>query len=271
LSKLDALVHAGPIFQSIFPIDCEVLVVDAKGVFQGITHAKTFTVKAEIGDTAQQGGAIQESLATRKQVAKILPKELYGTMVKSISCPIIENGELIGATAVFISLTNQHSLQETAQAIAATSQEMTATSEELAATAATLSNTLNDLKELGHGVITEIKQTDEILKFVSDVAVNSNLLGLNAAIEAARAGELGRGFAVVADEIRKMADNSSRSVTDIRSIIDNIQTRSIKIIDGVSNASQIGEQQALAAQEIASAMEQLARAAGNVEKIAEIL
>lgn len=271
MSSLDAMIYAGPIFQSIFPIDCEVLVVDAKGVFQGVTHAKTFVAKAKIGDIANQGGAIQECLAKRKQVAKILPREMYGTPVKSISYPIIENGELIGATAVFISLTTQQTLQEAAQTIAATSQEMAATSEELAATAATLSNTLNDLKELGQSVMDEIKQTDEILKFVSDVAVNSNLLGLNAAIEAARAGEEGRGFAVVAEEIRKMADNSSRSVKDIRSIINNIQTRSNNIIDGVNSASQIGEEQAAAAHEISSAMEQLARAAGNVEKIAEIL
>jgi len=271
MSRLDPMVYASPIFQSIFPIDCAVLVVDAKGVFQGIAYPKTFTVKAKIGDVAATGGAIQESLAVRKQVERILPREMYGTPVKSISYPIFENDELIGATAVFICLSNQQTLQEAAQSIAATSQEMTATSEELAATAATLSNTLNDLKELGQGVIAEIKQTDEILKFVSDVATNSNLLGLNAAIEAARAGELGRGFAVVAEEIRKMADNSSRSVNDIKRIINNIQTRSINIIEGIGKASQIGEQQAAAAHEISTAMEQLASAAGNVEKIAEIL
>jgi hypothetical protein len=271
VSKLDGLVYAGPIFQSIFPIDCAVLVVDEKGIFKGISHPKTFTIKAGVGDSAARGGAIQESLAVRSQVSKILPTEMYGTPVKSISCPIFENGELIGATAVFICLSNQQTLQETAQAIAATSQEMTATAEELAATAANLSDTLNNLKELGQGVITEIKQTDEILKFVSDVAANSNLLGLNAAIEAARAGEQGRGFAVVAEEIRKMADNSSRSVNDIKRIIHNIQTRSNNIIDGVNNASNIGEQQAVAAHEISLAMEKLASAAGNVEKIAEIL
>ena len=269
--SLNSLIYAGPIFQSLFPIDCEVLVTDAEGAFVGVTHAKTFTIKADIGSKAASGGAIQESLATKKMTTKILPKEMYGSVVKSISFPIIELGKVIGSVALFISLTNQHLLQNTAQTIAATSQEMTATSEELAATASTISNTLNNLDALGQNVIKEINKTDEILKFVSDVSQNSNLLGLNAAIEAARAGEHGRGFAVVAEEIRKMAVNSSQAVTEIKGIVNTIQAQSSKIIDGVGDASRLGEHQAKAASEISSAMEQLAQAAINVEKMSEIL
>lgn len=269
--SLESLIYSGPIFQSLLPIDCEVLVVDAEGAFVGISHAKTFSVKSEIGGKAASGGAIQESLQTKKMTTKILPKEMYGTVVKSISIPIIEQGNVIGAVALFIGLANQQLLQNTAQTIAATSQEMTATSEELAATASTLSNTLNNLDALGQNVIKEITKTDEILKFVSDVSANSNLLGLNAAIEAARAGEHGRGFAVVAEEIRKMAVNSSQAVTEIKGIVNNIQAQSAKIIAGVGEASTLGEHQASAANEISSAMEQLAEAATNVEKMSEIL
>lgn len=269
--SLQSLVYAGPIFQALFPIDCEVLITDAEGVFVGVYHAKTFTIKAEVGGKAASGGAIQESLTTKTMVTKILPKEMYGDVVKSISFPLMEQGTLLGAAAIFISLTHQHLLQNTAQTIAATSQEMTATSEEMAATAATLSNTLHNLDTLGQGVIKEIKKTDEILKFVSDVSANSNLLGLNAAIEAARAGEHGRGFAVVAEEIRKMAVNSSQAVQEIKGIINNIQDQSTKIIEGVGQASSLGAQQAAASQEISSAMEQLSQTASSVEKMAELL
>lgn len=269
--SLQSLTYAGPIFQALFPLDCEVLITDADGVFIGINHAKTFSIKAEIGGKAVSSGAIQESLQTRKMTTKILPKEMYGLVVKSISFPVIEQGTVLGAVALFISLTNQQLLQNTAQTIAATSQEMTATSEELAATASTLSNTLTNLDALGQNVIKEINKTDEILKFVSDVSANSNLLGLNAAIEAARAGEHGRGFAVVAEEIRKMAVNSSQAVTEIKGIINNIQAQSSKIIAGVGEASSLGEHQASAASEISSAMEQLSEAAINVEKMSEIL
>lgn len=51
------------------------------------------------------------------------------------------------------------------------------------------------------------------------------MLGLNATIEAARAGEHGKGFSVVATEIRKMASNSSSSIIDVETIINNIKSK----------------------------------------------
>jgi len=68
------------------------------------------------------------------------------------------------------------------------------------------------------------KEIENILHFIASISKQTNLLALNAAIEAARAGEAGRGFSVVADEIRKLAEQTSNSVTRITGIVKGVQS-----------------------------------------------
>jgi heme-based aerotactic transducer len=74
------------------------------------------------------------------------------------------------------------------------------------------------------------QQIHQIVSIVTSIAEQTNLLALNASIESARAGEHGKGFAVVAQEVRKLAEETKKSIANISTFIGDIQ----KQIESVS-------------------------------------
>ena len=272
ITMFDSLVKSAEIIKKIIPLDCCIMICNKEGLIVKFVGAESFDMNVREGSGVAKGGSLGECIATAKIVHKAIPKEAYNVPIKAIAVPIFDNNNvLIGGIATGISLANQEALLDSAQIIAATSEEMTATTQELAATATHLSSGLDDIQSIGNSVINEVKKTDDILRFVSDVAANSNLLGLNAAIEAARAGEHGRGFAVVAEEIRKMAVNSAEAVNDIKDILNNIRKEVEILKNKVEENSSMAERQATATQEIAKDMESLAASAIEIEKVAQII
>ncbi|MFD2672692.1 methyl-accepting chemotaxis protein [Marinicrinis sediminis] len=123
------------------------------------------------------------------------------------------------AKEMFIHVENITSLSEKADA-------STVTGDERISRVVDQMNQINDrASEIMSKMDTLSRLSKDILKVVGvleEIADQTKLLSLNAAIEAARAGEEGKGFGVVASEVRKLAENSGKSVKEVEDIVQRI-------------------------------------------------
>ncbi len=107
------------------------------------------------------------------------------------------------------------------------------------------------------------QEISKSLGVITDIAAQTNLLALNAAIEAARAGEAGKGFAVVAEQIRKLAEGSRKSASEIDTLVEDVKKDTSSASSAIANMASIVERGKNATFEASDAFKNIASSSGQ--------
>jgi methyl-accepting chemotaxis protein len=184
--------------------------------------------------------------------------------------------------------------QELSGAVAAASEQASANvqsvasaTEEMSSSVGEISRQVHESSKIAAEAVKQAEKTDarinelsqaagrigDVVKLITAIAEQTNLLALNATIEAARAGEAGRGFAVVASEVKQLASQTAKATEEIGAQIAGMQTATqdsvaaIKEIGGtIGRISEIASSIATAVEEQGAATQEIARNVGEAAK-----
>lgn len=230
------------------------LLTDVEAASDGDLTVRANVDASEIGIVGDFFNSIIENLrdiVARVQVAATQVNDSVSTNSSSIVA--LADEATLQAEQVEQSLQFVEDLTQAAQEVADNAQQAATIAQTASETAvnggATMDLTVASIDQLRETVAETAKkvkrlgessqQISKAVSLINQIALQTNLLAINASIEAARAGEEGRGFAVVAEEVGALASQSATATKEIEQIVENIQLETAEVV----NAMELGTTQ----------------------------
>jgi methyl-accepting chemotaxis protein PixJ len=127
----------------------------------------------------------------------------------------------------------------------------------------TVAETSKKVKRLGESS----QQISKAVSLINQIALQTNLLAINASIEAARAGKEGRGFAVVAEEVGALAAQSAEATKEIEQIVETIQTETGEVVDAMERGTTQVVEGTRQVEEAKESLQQIVKVSRQIDKL----